>query len=137
MHDENCINLAKYRIDTALETLNVAKECLENKHYKDSINRSYYASFYAARAILALERIDFKRHKDVIAYFNKNYVATGIFEKDIGRKLARLQQKREQSDYDDFFIASKEEAQKQYNNAENIISAIIEYLRKNNSGTII
>ncbi len=137
MHDENCINLAKYRIDTARETLNVAKECLENKHYKDSINRSYYASFYAARAILALERIDFKRHKDVIAYFNKNYVATGIFEKDIGRKLARLQQKREQSDYDDFFIASKEEAQKQYNNAENIISAIIEYLRRNNSGTII
>lgn len=137
MHDENCINLAKYRIDTARETLNVAKECLENKHYKDSINRSYYASFYAARAILALERIDFKRHKDVIAYLNKNYVATGIFEKDIGRKLARLQQKREQSDYDDFFIASKEEAQKQYNNAENIISAIIEYLRKNNSGTII
>lgn len=133
MHDENCINLAKYRIDTARETLNVAKECLENKHYKDSINRSYYASFYAARAILALERIDFKRHKDVIAYFNKNYVATGIFEKDIGRKLARLQQKREQSDYDDFFIASKEEAQKQYNNAENIISAIIEYLRRNNS----
>ena len=137
MHDENCINLAKYRIDTARETLNVAKECLENNHYKDSINRSYYASFYAARAILALERIDFKRHKDVIAYFNKNYVATGIFEKDIGRKLARLQQKREQSDYDDFFIASKEEAQKQYNNAENIISAIIEYLRRNNSGTII
>lgn len=137
MHDENCINLAKYRIDTARETLNVAKECLENKHYKDSINRSYYASFYAARAILALERIDFKRHKYVIAYFNKNYVATGIFEKDIGRKLARLQQKREQSDYDDFFIASNEEAQKQYNNAENIISAIIEYLRKNNSGTII
>ena len=137
MHDENCINLAKYRIDTARETLNVAKECLENKHYKDSINRSYYASFYAARSILALERIDFKRHKDVNAYFNKNYVATGIFEKDIGRKLARLQQKREQSDYDDFFIASKEEAQKQYNNAENIIYAIIEYLRKNNSGTII
>ena len=137
MHDENCINLAKYRIDTARETLNVAKECLENKHYKDSINRSYYASFYAARSFLALERIDFKRHKDVIAYFNKNYVATGIFEKDIGRKLARLQQKREQSDYDDFFIASKEEAQKQYNNAENIIYAIIEYLRKNNSGTII
>ena len=137
MHDETCINLAKYRIDTARETLNVAKECLENNHYKDSINRSYYASFYAARAILALERIDFKRHKDVIAYFNKNYVATGIFEKDIGRKLARLQQKREQSDYDDFFIASKEEAQKQYNNAENIISAIIEYLRRNNSGTII
>ena len=46
-------------------------------------------------------------------------------------------QKREQSDYDDFFIASKEEAQKQFDNAESIVAAIIEYMRKNNSGTII
>ena len=130
MHDENCINLAKYRIDTARETLNVAKECLENKHYKDSINRSYYASFYAARSILALERIDFKRHKDVIAYFNKNYVATGIFEKDIGRKLARLQQKREQSDYDDFYIASREKAEEQFQTAELVIGEVKKYLDK-------
>ena len=130
MHDENCINLAKYRIDTARETLNVAKECLENKHYKDSINRSYYASFYAARAILALERIDFKRHKDVIAYFNKNYVATGIFEKDIGRKLARLQQKREQSDYDDFFIASRQDAEEQYQKAVELYEEVKAFLEK-------
>lgn len=120
-----------------METLNVARKCLENKHFKDSINRAYYASFYAARAVLALERVDFKRHKDVIAYFNKNYVATGIFDREIGRNLARLKQKREQSDYDDFFIASKEEAQKQFDNAESIVAAIIEYMRKNNSGTII
>ena len=76
-----------------METLNVARECLENKHFKDSINRAYYASFYAARAVLALERVDFKRHKDVIAYFNKNYVATGIFDREIGRNLARLSKK--------------------------------------------
>ena len=44
---------------------------------------------------------------------------------------------REKSDYDDFFIASKEEAQKQFDNAESIVAAIIEYMRKNNSGTII
>ena len=55
----------------------------------------------------------------------------------VGRNLARLKQKREQSDYDDFFIASKEEAQKQFDNAESIVAAIIEYMRKNNSGTII
>ena len=73
----------------------------------------------------------------IIAYFNKNYVATGIFDREIGRNLARLKQKREQSDYDDFFIASKEEAQKQFDNAESIVAAIIEYMRKNNSGTII
>ena len=45
MLEENCISLAKYRMETSMETLNVARECLENKHFKDSINRAYYASF--------------------------------------------------------------------------------------------
>ena len=137
MHDENCINLAKYRIDTARETLNVAKECLENKHYKDSINRSYYASFYAARSILALERIDFKRHKDVIAHFNKNYVAQGEFNREIGKRIARLQQKREKSDYDDFYIASKDEAFEQIETAEMIINAVEVYLTSKNKSDSI
>lgn len=34
-------------------------------------------------------------------------------------------------------IAQKEEAQKQFDNAESIVAAIIEYMRKKNSGTII
>lgn len=51
--------------------------------------------------------------KDVVAYFNKNYVAAEIFEKKIGRMLSNLQQTRETSDYDDFYIASKENAEMQ------------------------
>lgn len=31
MLEENCISLAKYRMETSMETLNVARECLENK----------------------------------------------------------------------------------------------------------
>ena len=78
--------------------------------------------------VLAMEGTDFKRHKDVIAYFNKNYVATEIFDKTLGRKLANLQQTRETSDYDDFFIASKEDAEIQCESAENIIKAVEKYL---------
>ena len=46
------------------------------------------------------------RHKDVVAYFNKEFVATGKFPGEMGRRLARLKMKREESDYNDFFIAS-------------------------------
>lgn len=128
MLDNRSIDLAKYRINTAKETLVVAEECLKNKHYKDAINRFYYAAFYAARAVLATEGTDFKRHKDVVAYFNKQYIATGKIPTELGRYLARLQQKREQSDYDDFFIASLSEAEKQVNNARTIIAGIEKYL---------
>ncbi len=47
--------------------MGVSKLCLESQHYKDSINRSYYAAFYAVKAVLALEEVDFKRHKDAVA----------------------------------------------------------------------
>ena len=122
-------DLSVYRINSALETLDAAKVCIESKHYKDAINRSYYVAFYAIKAVLAMEGIDFKRHKDVVAYFNKNYVATEIFDKKLGRMLASLQQTRETSDYDDFFIASKEDAEVQCENAEKIISVVKDYLK--------
>ena len=116
--------LCKYRFEQAKETIGVAKLCLDNGHYKDSINRSYYAAFYAVKSVLALDDIDFKRHKDVIAYFNQHYIATEVYDKEIGRNLSRLQKKRESSDYDDFVIASKEEAEEQLQAAQSIIDAI-------------
>ena len=131
MLDNKKWDLSQYRLNTAEETLVVAQECLGNNHYKDAINRSYYAAFYAARAVLAIEGVDFKRHKDVVAHFNKEYVATGKVSRDLGRLLARLQQKREQSDYDDFFIASREEAEKQLKNAISIVAGIKQYLELN------
>lgn len=124
-------DLCEYRIASALETMETAKWCAENKHYKDAINRCYYAAFYATKAVLALESVDFKRHKDVVAYFNKNYIATDKFPREVGKKLANLQRKRENSDYDDFFIASLEETEKQLQSAEYIIEEVQKYLKEN------
>lgn len=126
------IELCRYRLNQALETLEVAKVCLQSNHYKDSINRSYYAAFYSVKSILALGTIDFKRHKDVISFFNKNYVASEIFSRNLGKGLGRLQQKREKSDYDDFYIASKDEAMEQFTIAQNTITSIQEYLSSKN-----
>ena len=93
------------------------------------INRSYYAAFYAMKAILAIEEKDFKRHKDVVAYINKTYVATEKFPREFGRMIAKLQQLREKSDYDDFFIASKEEAERQLLNAKYFVSVVDQFIK--------
>lgn len=122
--DKRQKDLSKYRLSQAEDSLKGAKICLEGEIYKDSINRSYYAAFYSIKAVLALEEVDFKRHKDVIAYFNKTYVATEKFEKELGRKIGMLKQLREKSDYDDFVLASKEEAENQILTAEKLMSAV-------------
>ena len=130
MPDNRREDLSRYRMNTAEETLDAAQICMDGKHYKDAVNRSYYAAFYAVKAVLALEEMDFKRHKDVVAYFNQHYVAADIFPKEIGRKLARLQQKREKYDYDDFVIVSKEEGEEQILSAQEVIHAVKVYLEK-------
>jgi uncharacterized protein (UPF0332 family) len=123
-------DLSRYRISLAEETLANAKMSLENQFYRDSINRSYYAAFYAIKAVLATEGIDFKRHKDAVGYFNKTYVATEKFPRELGKRLGRLKMVREESDYSDFFIASKEDAMKQYETARMIIDAVKSFLEK-------
>ncbi len=94
-------------------------------------NRSYYSAFYALKAVLALGEVDFKRHKDVVGYFNREYVAKDVFPKDVGRRLGTLKQLREKSDYDDFYVASKEKAEEQIETAKYILSQIEEHLREN------
>ena len=125
-------DLCIYRIRNAVETLGVAVLCLESQHYKDSINRSYYAAFYAIKAVLALEEIDFKRHKDAVAYFNKTYIAKEIFPREMGKRLGRLKQERENSDYDDFYIASKEETERQIAVAGEFIELVEKYCMEHN-----
>lgn len=131
MHDiRKDIELSKYRYSLAEETYRNAKMCFDNGFYRDCINGSYYAVFYGVRAVLALESVDFKRHKDVIAYFNKEFVATGRFPSEMGRRLARLKMKREESDYNDFFIASTDEAKAQLQTVEYILPLIKAYLNE-------
>lgn len=49
---DNRKELMKYRLDMAKDRLRSAKILLEDRSYKDSIGRSYYAMFTAARALL-------------------------------------------------------------------------------------
>lgn len=92
---ESAMELCKYRLEIAESTYHIAEVCFENQGYRDAVNRSYYATFYALRSVLALEGIDFKRHKDVIAYFNQHYVATDRFERELGYIERQLYEKRE------------------------------------------
>ena len=128
--DKEMQELLKYRFDRAVETLEVAKELYASGKFRDSNNRSYYAAYYAIKAIYTKRGLDFKKHKTLLANFNKEYVATEIFPREIGRKISTLALIREQSDYNDFYMASKQESQQQVEIAEELITLVREYLNK-------
>ena len=129
MDNENREDYALYRLERAKETLKSAKIlCIEVKDYTSANNRAYYAIFYAIRAVLALEEVDFKRHKDVIAYFNQHYIKNEIFSRNLGSKIAQAQRVREDSDYDDKYQISLEKTEQQIKIAEEVIGEVEKFI---------
>ena len=121
------MDLSKYRLARAKEDLETAEVNLANGKYRASINRSYYAVFHALRAIAALDRFDSGKHSGMIAFFNQHYVKTGVFDKTISKLIDSCYRLREKADYDDFFLAAKEDAVQQLEKAKQVIHAVEQY----------
>ena len=120
--------LAGYRLEKAKEMLSAAESNLEIEEYKTSLNRSYYAVFHAMRAANVLKGFDSSKHSGVIAFFTKEYLKTDILDRDMAVIIKGSSHCREKSDYDDFYIAGRKEAEKQFNNAKQFVQKVEEYI---------
>lgn len=120
--------LANYRLERAKEMLTASEDNLGVKQYRTSLNRSYYAIFHAMRAANSLEGYDSSKHSGVIAFFTQTFLKTEIIDRGMAKILKESSYLREKSDYDDFYIASKDEAEKQLEKAREFVSAVQEYM---------
>lgn len=105
-------DLAKYRLETAKENLDISKQLLDADKLRFAMNRSYYAIFHAIRAVNALDGFDSSKHKGVISHFNQEYIKTDKFPKELSKMIASAMEIRQKSDYDDFYIISRQDAGK-------------------------
>lgn len=96
---------------------------------KGATNRSYYCVFHCIRSVLALEKIDFKKHSAVIAYFRREYIKTGLLDIHLSDIITELFQIRVESDYDDFYIISRQDVKEQIENAEFFYKAILTFVK--------
>ena len=131
--------LAAYRLGVAKEDLASAEKAFADKEYRTSNNRAYYAIFHAVSSCLALRRQGYRRHGQVIGYFNKEFVHTGVFPKEMGRKIMDAQIVRHESDYEDFYVISDEDALEQIKTARDVVARISEYVTEilTNSADVI
>jgi uncharacterized protein (UPF0332 family) len=128
MLNEQQVILSKLRLQSANEDYIIAKSLLNDGHYKAANNRAYYSVFHAIRAVLALESKDFKRHAQVIGYFNKEYIHAGHFEPRFFEIIKTASRSRTNSDYEDYYIATKEEAAENVSNAKLFLTATESYV---------
>ena len=110
------------------EALEVAKSNLKNRYYSASINRSYYAVFYAVKALLLKKGKNPKTHSGTIAEFGLEYTINDNFNKNTSKILSRLEDDRENADYDISFQSTEKKAKKDLINAEIFIKECRKFL---------
>lgn len=122
--------LVKIRLERARELLEEAEELVNKQSYKSANNRAFYAVEKGLKALLASIKTDAETHNGVEKMFNYHFIhnGDGTFTPDDYRLIRQTNQVRNVSDYDDFYIAGKEETCSQVQNAKYLIDKIEKYL---------
>ncbi len=127
------VELAKYRLEKAKNTLMDAQRYFPNASFESTVNRIYYAMFYAVNALLITKGLSSAKHSGVRAFFNQEIVNKGLVEKELGKFYSYMFDQRQKGDYRDFVRFEKEDvgiwlkkAEKFIDKIEGLLPVIIE-----------
>ena len=119
---ENLNKLIEYRFKQARETLTVSEELLQSCHYRDAVNRGYYAMFYCGLGLLVAKNLGSSKHSGVLSLFSRHFVKTGQISIEAGRHLREVFELRQNCDYREFVDIKKSQAEEIIENAQTFIA---------------
>ncbi|MBF0310674.1 MAG: HEPN domain-containing protein [Magnetococcales bacterium] len=122
--------LIAHRMEQAEESLSDATLLLEGKRYRASVNRSYYAMFYAVLALLIAKGLGTSKHSGAIALFDREYVRNGIFARDLSKWLHTTFLERQKADYDDLSQVDGEQAETAVRHANTFVAQVRSHLQE-------
>ena len=130
LSSEDKLALIKYRMERSYNALKEAQIMAREGYYNASINRLYYACYYAAVALLLTNDIPTQTHNGVKTMLGQHFIATGLLPISAGKTFAVLFNQRHSGDYDDFVYCDQEMFETFYPQAENFVNSVSELLEK-------
>jgi len=125
---EQLTALLRYRIQQAKETFHEAEILLNQSAYRGTINRAYYAMFYSVLALLATKKLGTSKHSGVVSLFDREFVKTGLFPRELSRSLRLAFDRRQTHDYGELIEIDEQIAQETLADAKGFISTVESYL---------
>ncbi len=110
MTDENARTNVAAEVARGQEALRAAEALLALALFHDALSRAYYAASHYARALLLTEGIDPKSRTGVGRMLGMHFVVPGRIAAERAKDLARLEQFRNEADYNRFFVLTHEGA---------------------------
>jgi uncharacterized protein (UPF0332 family) len=100
MSEEDAVReVIRYWFDKSADSLAAADDELKAGRLSFSVNRIYYACFYAASAVLLQQGLKFKKHSGVRAAFHKHIVKPELISRENGQLYDELFEARQRGDY--------------------------------------
>ncbi len=118
------IDLIKYRLEKSKEMLQDAKILFEKASLTSTVNRIYYALFYAVNGLLLSKNFSSSKHSGVRALLNKEFVKKGLIDKKFGKFYSKMFEERQEGDYKDFINFDRSIVRNWLKNTENFIKEI-------------
>ena len=94
--------LIEYRINQAFQTAEDAELLFSMNKIPAAVNRIYYSVFYCLLAFGLKYDFETSKHLQLIGWFNKTFIATGLIKTEYGRIARDCYEYRKSADYDAF-----------------------------------
>lgn len=118
------------RMKQARETLEEAEILFGQDYWRGTINRAYYAMFYAVLALAASKDVVISKHTHAIAFLDKEFIKTGVLPKEISRALHVSFDERQTNDYGEIWDIDYTEAEHTLKEAKSFIKTIEDYFEE-------
>lgn len=126
---EGKLSLIKHRLKQADDSVEEAKVLLKEKmSLRAVMNRLYYAMFYAVLALLQEKQLGTSKHIGAISLFDREFIKTGVFDKEMSKVLHRAFELRQKGDYMEQAEVTKKDIDEMLSEAINFATKVKEYL---------
>ena len=117
-------DLTTYRMEKARRTLTDAILYSDKAAHESTVNRIYYALFYAVSSLLLCKGLASSKHSGVRSLFNREFVKTGLVEERWGELLSEMFDKRQKGDYADYVSFEENEIQNWLSEADECLKSL-------------
>jgi len=121
-------DLIRFRVEKSHEAFTDAQNIYKSASYNLVVNRLYYAIFYMVSAVLLKYQISGKSHKGIKTVFHVKFVKTGIIPKKTSKIYDELFKMRNDGDYEDFVIYTKEKVEPLFELVPEILSELAQLI---------
>lgn len=133
MTPEERSQYVKYRLEKSEETFEVAQLLIENRKWNSSVNRLYYAAYYAVSALMVKLEVPPKTHTGVRTSFFLHYIKSDRIAIHLGKTYSDLFDSRQKGDYGDLWDFTEEDVLSMLEPTQELIQAVRREIDKINA----